>query len=100
MRKPFAQAAKGDEEIRYLLPHLYSPTRAARALVRTLRVELEARPTSGLRQRTLYRRPQAPTKSITLGPTRYPGTGHIPGRRNQNEIISAGGSGKCLDLIT
>ena len=52
MRKPFAQAAKGDEEIRYLLPHLYSPTRAARALVRTLRVELEARPTSGLRQPT------------------------------------------------
>ena len=45
MRRPFAQAAKGDEEIRYLPPHLYSPTRAARALVRTLRVEPEARPT-------------------------------------------------------
>ena len=58
MRKPFAQAAKGDGEIRCLPPHLYSPTRAARALVRTLRVELEARPTSGLRQRTLYRRPK------------------------------------------
>ena len=79
MRKPFAQAAKGDEEIRYLPPHLYSPTRAARALVRTLRVELEARPTSGLRQRTLYRPLQAPTKSITLGPPSNPEAPRIRG---------------------
>jgi len=40
MRKPSAQAAKGNRETTVSHDTLNSPTRATRALVRTLRVEL------------------------------------------------------------
>jgi hypothetical protein len=100
MRKPFAQAAKGDEEIKiscHTCTHLRGPPVLSYGHFGS-NLKLDQPAVFGSAHSTDGPKRDQINNSGTNALPRF--LGRIAGHRNQNEITSAGGSGKCLDLIT